>query len=374
MKKIVLLMCLISCLSFANLDTELRSAVNDKDLTKVSQLLEKGVKVNYVSNEYQSPLIIRAIQNEDLPMIKLLVSKGAKLDIQFPEGTGPIEYAKGSDILQYLIENGAKFANPLNQAAFSGDLVKLKKMIENGDSVDAENKGEFFISFMPSLGNSTITPLMAALYKGNLEVMNYLIQMGANIESTDENGKTPLAWAIINRNKEAIDLLVKTGVNFEKLYNGTFSPVLIACSLNYPEIVEQLLSYGAKINPEDSNYNGYICCAIYDSVEVAELLIKKNYPLVVPEYSQGLIFYAAENNSIKVGKLLIKNKIDINDTLTYSEETPLFVAVEKNNKEFVELLIDSGADITKKYGDKSLLNYTNDPNMRKLLLAKGIKW
>jgi len=55
------------------------------------------------------------------------------------------------------------------------------------------------------------TPLDLAAYKGNPEVVNLLLDHGANMEHVDLNGMRPLDRAISCRNASAVQCFLKKG-------------------------------------------------------------------------------------------------------------------------------------------------------------------
>lgn len=53
------------------------------------------------------------------------------------------------------------------------------------------------------------TPLMAAVYKNEIEIVQYLLNSNANVNLADANGTTPLHYAIILRSEPIIRLLIE---------------------------------------------------------------------------------------------------------------------------------------------------------------------
>ena len=67
-------------------------------------------------------------------------------------------------------------------ASANGHLEVVKYLISVGANKEAKNK----------YGD---TPLLIATQKGNLEVVKYLISVGANKEAKNKYGETPLSYA-----------------------------------------------------------------------------------------------------------------------------------------------------------------------------------
>uniref|UniRef100_A0A7S2V7L6 Uncharacterized protein n=1 Tax=Entomoneis paludosa TaxID=265537 RepID=A0A7S2V7L6_9STRA len=94
---------------------------------------------------------------------------------------------------------------PIHDAAWAGDLEKVKELLESG--VDVETRTE---------DNQGQTPLHWAIMAGQLEVVQYLVeQKGANVEAQTNYGATPLHWASLYGKLEVVQYLVEHGANVE---------------------------------------------------------------------------------------------------------------------------------------------------------------
>lgn len=108
----------------------------------------------------------------------------------------------------------------------------LQKLINNNQSGKtnifhiAADKGKiisllFFYSFYYNKSNSCLnlknqsemTPLHIACYRGNYEFVQYLVDLGADINCTDKDNKTPFFYAIRSNNNKIIKYLILQGAN-----------------------------------------------------------------------------------------------------------------------------------------------------------------
>lgn len=71
-------------------------------------------------------------------------------------------------------------------AAGNGDLVELKMLLQQGQSI---NERDPRISF-------GWTPLIAAIYHHNTNVVHFLIASGADVNIPDNSGETAIMWAM----------------------------------------------------------------------------------------------------------------------------------------------------------------------------------
>ena len=97
----------------------------------------------------------------------------------------------------------------------------------------------------------------------NLEMIEYFLENGGNVNIVSENNHNPLYYLFINRYIDfhnifnIIKLLVKYGINLNiqsEIINVT--PLISACLKNFPyEIIKFMIDNGADFNYKTSIYN-----------------------------------------------------------------------------------------------------------------------
>ncbi|MEI1278035.1 ankyrin repeat domain-containing protein [Leptospira venezuelensis] len=85
---------------------------------------------------------------------------------------------------------------------YKGDLFGLQNCLRAGYSVDTRD---------PFTRN--FTPLMIAAREGEVEIAEFLIRNGADINAKTRDGHTALMMAVYNRNLDIVKLLLKNGAN-----------------------------------------------------------------------------------------------------------------------------------------------------------------
>ncbi|MCX8092208.1 MAG: ankyrin repeat domain-containing protein [Verrucomicrobiae bacterium] len=87
-------------------------------------------------------------------------------------------------------------------AAEAGDLQLLQSLQQQGMSLDYQDPRKF-----------KWTPLMAAVYSGQSNVVVYLLKQGVDIEARDAHGNTALMWAVdvADTNFSIVQLLLTAG-------------------------------------------------------------------------------------------------------------------------------------------------------------------
>ena len=141
----------------------------------VKQLVEKGCEVNQFEDGLQgnlSPLMCAARDNK-IQVAKYLIEKKANIKEYSQESVYCSTRSAGYSALSFAIENG--------------HLEMMKLLLEHYDHIDEiiANFGATSLSIAAGLGN-------------NIEAMDYLIGIGANVNAKAEKDLTPLRLAVGN--------------------------------------------------------------------------------------------------------------------------------------------------------------------------------
>ena len=103
-------------------------------------------------------------------------------------------------------------------------------------------------------GFQNMTVLSKAIYSGREEMAIYLIERGANI-NTKMCDYTPLVSSIFKCNYSLIQLLLEKGADVHYYMNVTYAPIHRAAFSLDKNIIKLILRYGADINIIDINGN-----------------------------------------------------------------------------------------------------------------------
>jgi ankyrin repeat protein len=196
-------------------DARLFDAVAAGDAVVVKAALELGKDPNTASPFWGS-LLKHAANHGQMNIIRLLLSRGARPKGAGNEGIllGPIQESR-VDIVGCLVEAGADLNKP-EGAQYWQDYVA------------------------------------AAVRAGSLELLKYLLEHGANPNSTGAiAGETALHVAAARGDVNALDLLLRAGADVnQRDWNG-LSALMHACKRGHEEAVRILLGHGADVTFED---------------------------------------------------------------------------------------------------------------------------
>jgi ankyrin repeat protein len=195
------------------------------DAVKVRLLLEKGAKVNVRSRLGRTPLEIAAAWEGSLEAVRLLIDKGADVNAA-DEGGGSVlaqaAFTNNLEVARLLIAKGAKVNTvdlggftPLHNAAGNGNtsapLVKL--LLEHGAKVNVVSGDTAEVVKNGPLALGHLTPLHTAAQNGNLEAVEALVKAGADVNAKDVRNVNPLVFAVAtdHPNPKVVQLLLAKG-------------------------------------------------------------------------------------------------------------------------------------------------------------------
>lgn len=191
----------------------LLQAAETGDINAVRTLIKSGADLNIQDNNKRTPIMI-ATYNRDVETVSALIEAGADVNIQDNARANPFLHAGAAgylEILRLLIKAGADTTLTnryggvaLIPACERGHVEVVKELLETTD-ID--------VNHINHLG---WTALMEAIILSDggprhQEIVQHLIDHGADVNIPDHDGVTPLQHARERGYQEMVDLLVKAG-------------------------------------------------------------------------------------------------------------------------------------------------------------------
>jgi ankyrin repeat protein len=139
-------------------------------------------------------------------------------------------------VVVFLVPVSIACAGPLHDAVRQGDIVSIESVIERDADLEAQD-------------DAKLTPLILAALAGRVDVLNVLIENGANPHGRDGNGLTGLhAGAHVGEIK-VVRLFLGYGLDASDQQNSfSISPLHAAAERGFVEIAASLINHGANLD------------------------------------------------------------------------------------------------------------------------------
>jgi ankyrin repeat protein len=196
----------------------------------VEYLLNHGADVESRDNHGRTPLSWAA-EEGFVAVVQLLLDRGAVIGSKDERGWTPLSWAlktlNGVMAMQ-LINRGAVFelgeGDNLEQllfAAMKGHKKSVKMLLRSGGKTSDTHR----------------SALQHLIEGGVVDEVELLIDIGADIEFQDEQGRTPLSWASGEWDSASVKILLQRGANVESADKQGRTPLLWAARVNTVERV-----------------------------------------------------------------------------------------------------------------------------------------
>ena len=145
--------------------------------------------------------------------------------------------------------------------------IARKGTVEAVKTIMKQNPGA-----IDSISREGFSPLILACYRGNIDVAKFLIKEVKDINGNSSMG-TPLMAAVVKGNKEIVEVLLDNKANPNLTdANGT-TALIYAVQFNYISIVKLLLDFKAdKSKIDDKGKTAFEYAAFSNNEEIINLL------------------------------------------------------------------------------------------------------
>ncbi|KAM0349557.1 hypothetical protein ACHAP4_010335 [Fusarium culmorum] len=284
------------------------------------------------------------------------------------ENSGPISYAiaMGLDFIadklipEYI--SGVRDMADLDRVAIlisrdSGRQSMLEKLLKSGVSAKVAETDGTSILYLAACRNSSqvvqilidrgadvaatnregLTPLHVAQ---NADIAKILLQSGAIVDARANDGRTPLHRAVDSDILEVVDILLDMGAAVDALDEMDFTPLHSACGRGCLEAAKRLIAKGASLVGVI-----HMACATGHN-KVVQLLVHKGACIEEIWKGTSAIQLAACAGELKTTKLLLELGANIHTEDGYGNPL-LHLVCRQGHTQIIKALIDAGADIEK---------------------------
>ena len=381
----------------------LHVAVRKENTEFVQLLIEYKADVNLEAKNHGTPLAI-ASEIGNLIIIKILLNSGANPDPSLEHS--PLKKAcergrksvvqilldkgidqetcdsallkaiekKYSDIFDIFMDHRSDKSSPQNippdallKACGVGDGYIVRRLIEAGSDIQyqsplseytalylAVKRGyEEIVDFLLDNGadaNEKVEPdksiLSYAAGQESAKIVEALIAHGADPHFWSADEETALGCAVSSDCLSIVKTLLKHNVDIHAPMNkDMYSAFFYAIHFRRIEIVKLFLDHGIDLDREGGKYGGCVIQAILNGLnEIVDRLISSESRIDILAQHFGHLLHGAT----AIGdKELVKSCLDSGEdpNMVAESSTPLQIAAMNNRLSVAELLLDRGADV-----------------------------
>nr|VZI28361.1 unnamed protein product [Spirometra erinaceieuropaei] len=326
-------------------ETVLACAVSKNAVPIVELLLQRGADPNPKEKKVESVPLIEAAKDGHTDVVRLLLQYGASVSQVSSNGYTALHYAATNGhldcvrlLLQYKSplevqnENGH---TPLMEAASNGHIEVARCLIEHGAYIN---------TYSTEFKESALT---LASYKGHADMVNFLLENGADHEHRTDEMHTPLMEAAMEGHVEVARLLLAHGANVNIPQDSFESPLTLAACGGHTELAHLLLGYEADIEEvNDEGYTPLMEAAREGHEETVALLLAAGADVnaKTDETQETALTLAACGGFIEVCDMLLNSNADI-EVGSAGCSTPLMEAAQEGHLELVRRLLQRGANV-----------------------------
>jgi len=381
-------------------ETPLHCAVEESSTEIVAFLVSQGADISAKTSSGDTLLHLATRNHTEngLEMVKYFVAQGCDVNARNNYGDTPLHKVVSRnpnvEILQYLLSQGADIhakndngQTPLHKAASLSHPTNSKYFIDRGIGFHEMEFDECTVlthaSFHPD-------------FEDNVDVLRYLISIGADPNVKDADGKTPLHVAAMNTeftdNVVVLCCLVEAGADPNVKDTDGKTPLLLSagrahiCDVEELDYLFSMSKVEYPVSPSDDaetkgRYSSTLSRTAGGSacVGLLKLLIALGADVNVKNSYDGrrLLDIAAYSNShVEVLQYLVSLGFDVNEK-DDEGRTPLMSAAVGGTVDAVKYLVSMGADVKVKddnFGMTPLhlaAMYNPDVEVLKCLISLG---
>ena len=219
-----------------------------KSVVILDMLLKAGANPDVVTQPgHYTPLLLQA-RDDNTEAVALLLKAGANPNIKNDDKKVPLHFAtqyNNTDMVKSLLDYKADpfiffdhyvQRTGLHKAALHENVEMARLFLDIGISINCRDY-------------TRDTPLLLAAHTGNVLMIEFLFENGANPYSIDSQRNTALHITILGhakKNLEALQLLMKKNINLDLQNKYGMTVLHLAVKYKLPDFVNTLLKAGTR--------------------------------------------------------------------------------------------------------------------------------
>lgn len=363
----LLLAAPLVCASEAD-DRALFDACRNGDAAAVTELLKKGANPNAVGERGRTPLMIAGMNGQTAAVRALLAFK-ADSNAKDNDGQTALSLSGSmgqTDTVAVLKEAG--IANNPVEASFR----QLAGCITRGDAAGAQQ----LVAAEPQLkvrlkrGFASFA-LVNAVKSGNTNMVKFLLENGAYVNTTMRNMKTVLMIAVEGDHFGIAKALVENGASVNAI-TETDDISALRLAEGKPQFEALLKAHGATEKSYELNA-AYQQAVKAEDVDMVRALLKKGADVNGSPWDDSPLVRATRQNNAELVKILLAAKADVNRGADAAGRSALAIYTEnpKPDPAVIAKFIESGAPLDADVVRSTFGQFKPDPELALALLRNA---
>jgi uncharacterized protein len=198
-------------------------AVKRGQTRAVANLLRSQPELIRWKDEYEKSGLHLAAETDEVETAQLLIDAGADIEALTSWGATPLDWAAvmgSTRVADLLLARGAGGLTLIVGAGL-GKIDTVKSIIASGADLSAhrrrgapERPDDHWPADSAHIQGDVLSDaLFAAARNGHTEVVEYLLDEGAQVDAKGVFGGTGLHWAAINGHRKTVELLIARGAS-----------------------------------------------------------------------------------------------------------------------------------------------------------------
>ncbi len=319
--------------------------VNANATDAVQALLELGARVDDPKLTSNCDLLSLAVEKGDIKLVQLLIN--FKIVIDHPSigssALGKAVQTQKIDVIKLLLSKGAKI-HAEQTAYYHNNPWFLSIVMDNPEIIEILVKAGANIHAVDESGMEAI---FFAAQQRKLEALKALVKAGCDANIKDRNGNSLIANALDN--SQILQYLIDTGADTDVIHGQGQTLLHLAAQRENSEVIHVLMKAGGKINAKDNNgrtplhnaSDGKVFLALLERGADINEVCKQGWTPVQSALNAGTMNLDALKFCIKLGANVNQNDPHGMNFLAN--------AIDRRKLEIATFLIDNaGADINAK--------------------------
>lgn len=223
---------------------------------------------------YGDPALLVAIKTRNIKIVNILLNHNADVNKPGREGVSLLAVSikwsmTNYEIPKLLIEFGADINYNIGSTSILSMFCNLPNSLEVVKLLF--DKGVRHITNYEE--GFSDPPIMSAIDSGNLEIVKFLFERGADINISNSY-YTPLSKASSNGYIDIVKFLVENGAIIETKNKRGMNALMEASKYNYTEIVKFLVDRGARVDVEIAKESPLIYAAMNKNYDLLKYFIE----------------------------------------------------------------------------------------------------